>query len=210
MIAQLAVGTRAVSLTPDRPEEFTGWAMPGGYDLAGNGFTPNISMAYDLIDSISGDAIAGVKPLIQWNWFSGYYDVAMASSIRTGDLGQMTLTPDTGWLVALNSVDVVARGTEQTNQTVRVLDASDTVLWELTGGTIPITGLHLTLDVASAGPIRFQFGDGDIAIDNVDFDQRVPVPVPEPATGLLVLCGAVAAFVPRKRHWDRRSRGPEN
>jgi hypothetical protein len=136
--------------------------------------------------------------------FSGLKTVAhLWASGTTGDLA---LTPDPGFEVVLNSLDVAARFTAIPNQTVRVLDASSHLLWELSPFTVPLAVLSLAPNIVAIDTIHLQFGPGDFGISNINFDERrIPAPVPEPSTVALIALGIVMVWSARRSACSKRS-----
>ena len=82
---------------------------------------------------------------------------------------------------------------------LRILDASDNVLWTAAPYTIPAGDTHQAVSplVSSEGPLRLQWGrNWNVGIDNVQFSQfgapPTPAAVPSPAAatgGLALLAG---------------------
>lgn len=85
---------------------------------------------------------------------------------------ELPLTPDPGFSIVLNSLDVGARFSPAVIQTVRVLDESFQLLWEASPIPAPAFGqlVRLAPNVVLSGTIHLQFGTGDFGIANVDFD----------------------------------------
>lgn len=166
--------------------------MPGNlqYGEDGEGFTPNVDVAY---------GPAGADPAL---WTSGYGDLSniLFKDADGFDYLQVTFTADAGYLVELHSWDMSAYGgafsADPTIDSVRVLDSDNNELLSLSDVTISET-IHTSFDY-SGDPfvddvLILEFNSGnlgglsdDIAFDNIVFAQRV---IPEPGTILLVVLG---------------------
>ena len=165
----------------------------GSY-LKGNGFTPNIGISY---------ASVGDTNHLDF-WDTGYGDLTnVAYAHQNGDFAAITLTPQSGYSVVLNSFDLAGYGSI-TGQTVEVLDGNGNALISYGPVSIPSTG-HITFAPAltASGPLTIQFGSSWYAgIDNINFDQT-PAAVPETSTvvsfGLMLTLGLAAAAKRRKR-----------
>jgi hypothetical protein len=160
----------------------------------GNGLTPNIGITYQSVDS-GGNTVANNFSF----WGTGYADLTnVASAALPLSGGQITLTPDAGWGVRLNSFDLAGYGHSDFTQPVRILDGSGHVLKDYSLVLMPgSTHITLSAGITSSSPIVLQFGTTwDPGIDNVNFDQVKgsvgdPGPIhntPEPGTlGLMGL-----------------------
>ena len=164
-----------------------------GYEYGmGNGFTPNITVGYFPDPVASGGQPFGRFP-------SGYGDLVNALGHGNYNVpGEVVLTPDAGFQVMLNSFDIAGWTTGTYVSQIRVLNQSDTILFD--SGVIDInsssTPRHLTFpseSIVSSEPLRIEIHDlGNLGLDNVNFDQAV-VPIPEAVwlfgSGLLGLVG---------------------
>ncbi len=175
----------------------------GSYGL-GNGFTPNIEVAYATVQ-ISDGTVS--HPSLAF-WPDGYGNLTnVAFPVHwTGHAGEITLTPDPGYVVRLNSFDLAGwYETTFTSQPVRLLDGAGNILLDL--GPATVLGAHGTHShfapaFAFPGAIRIQYGDNwNIGIDNINFDQvsaQAYYGLPVPST-LLLLGAGLAGF-----GWMRR------
>jgi hypothetical protein len=163
----------------------------------GNGFTPNVEVAYATVQ-ISDGTVA--SPSLAF-WPDSYGNLTnVAFPIHwTGHYGEVTLIPDAGYAVRLNSFDL--GGWDQTtyaSQPLRILDGAGNLLLDL-GPTIVLgahgTHSHFAQDLTFAGTIRIQYGNNwNVGIDNIDFGQvsaRAYYGLPVPST--LLLAGASLA-----------------
>ena len=169
----------------------------GSYE-EGNGFTPNVIVEYRTVNATDGSTIS--NNLDYWNnQYGNLIDVAFP--IQDGTLGEISLTPDTGYFVKLNSFDLAGYpGFTQPNQTVRILDKNFNILVDYSPFDITGNG-HNTFfpDILTSDIIRIQYGPSwNTGIDNINFDQQtVPEPppigsVPEPST--IIGLGILATF----------------
>jgi hypothetical protein len=129
-----------------------------------------------------------------------------------GEFDEISLTPQTGYKVKLNSFDLAGFLADQPNQTVRILDANYNVVLDYSPFNMEGDSGHSTFlpNIISNQTIRIQFGTSwDTGIDNINFDQVANNAVPEPATILGSLAFSVfGANSLRKRHHKKvRSQG---
>ena len=173
----------------------------------GNGFTPQVSVAYDILTATGGGGTSD-STHVQSYTNSGDLGVAAYTPFPfTDDTTEIDLTPQTGYEVVLNSFDLVsyANGT-YTNQPVRVYDANYNLLTDFGGPqTLTSTHSHFAPNLTSTGMLRLQYGDNlDVGINNVSFDQ---FSVPEPSGLVIGICAAAALALRRhvSRRWPRDS-----
>lgn len=158
----------------------------GSY-LEGNGFTPNISVEYRTFNPSDGSTLSNNLDY----WSDNYGDlVDVAYPIQDEFLGEITLIPEPGYSVRLNSFDLAGYpGETQSNQTVMVLDHDFNTLVDYS--PFNVTGIDhntFTPNIVSSQAIRIQYGTSwNAGIDNINFDQE---PVPEPLT----ILGSVTAL----------------
>lgn len=167
------------------------------------GTTPNITVEYGIIDSAGNP---NPTKYIKY-WDTGYGDLNHVAWAQCGYcLGQITLIPEPGYSVTLNSFDLGGWG-DRPNQTIRIVYDDQTLDYSpflvegsLTDGDGKGHSSFDNLGITSDGAIRIQFGNlsggsGWIAVDNISFDQianpiitteLAPVPQPEPASLLLL------------------------
>ncbi|MFO0734039.1 MAG: hypothetical protein U0231_21055, partial [Nitrospiraceae bacterium] len=149
----------------------------------GNGFTPNIAVGYATKDLTTNAVVS--PTLLHWDVGNGdLVNVAFPSRL-SGHYGEIALLPQAGTQVRLNSFDLSGFAGNVPGQTVRVMDGLGT-LAEFTNFTVIGDGPgHSPFAfgpglVSRSGALRVQFGfdKWDVAIDNVNFDQLAPVPLP--------------------------------
>lgn len=161
------------------------------------GWTPNVTVFYE-------------PNLRQWD--TGYGDLVNVlyeeSAHGNWDL-RIILYADPGYLVSLHQFDLgVLAGPSYSPDRVAVTDGVGTPLWEsfrpLLASTVPPSHTEFRFDppiVSETLQIYVEFPSlptklRRIAIDNIGFGQRL---VPSPGGGALVLIGAGAALLARRR-----------
>ncbi len=169
------------------------------------GTTPNVGVSYSVVDG-SGNPHA-TESIEYWNTpqYGDLFDVAYSGA--NGWYAKITLTPDSGFDVILNSFDMA--GYPQTNlalASLEVLSGSGAQLWD--SGVTTILGAGPTHNsfspnITSSGPISIVWGTNwNIGIDNINFSQRQTqggIPVPEPTTLALLGLGLAGLGFRRKR-----------
>ncbi|MDX2037815.1 MAG: PEP-CTERM sorting domain-containing protein [Isosphaeraceae bacterium] len=153
----------------------------GSY-LMGNGFTPNITSNFRTLstDPLGDENYVGF-------WFNDYGDlVNVAYAAFNGGLFELTLTPDAGYGVRLNSFDIGGYlRTTREDQPLYITDANGNLLLDLGPIDAPGSG-HTTVTPALShvGAIKLYYSSTwNAGIDNINFDQFVPgTAVPEPST----------------------------
>lgn len=164
----------------------------------GNGFTPNISISYTVIGNTAGFSHEQL----------GYGDLTnVLTHSDFGVNGEIRLTPDPGYEVRLNSFDVAAwtgdpQGTGSfPSSRVQILDVvaranlfdSGIFTAEFTAGRYT----YPTGPISSASGLIIVLDNfGDLAVDNINFDQVAVVPAP---AGIWLLGTGVAAIWLRSR-----------
>jgi hypothetical protein len=175
----------------------------GSYGV-GNGFTPNVEVAYATVQISDGTVAA---PSLGF-WPDSYGNLTnVAFPIHwTGHYGEVALIPDAGYAVRLNSFDLGGWPyMSYASQPLRILDGSGNLLMDL-GPTVVLgahgTHSHFAPDLTFVGTTRVQFGNHwNIGIDNINFDQvseRAYYGLPVPST-LLLLSASLAGL-----GWIRR------
>ena len=213
----LATSAQATILTFDLDPSVPNYGdIPGSYGdnvnaasdavgsyLVGNGYTPNVTTDYRTWQ-ISTDTVTDNNLDF---WATGYGDLTnVAFSVVSGDhFAEITLVPEPGWAIRLNSFDVGGYYiTDHPSSQVRILDGtSNTILVDYSPVTILGTGgTHSTFTpgLTHEGPlsIRFGYNDWNVGIDNINFDQVAVVPEPETYAMLLAGLGLVG-FMARRR-----------
>jgi MYXO-CTERM domain-containing protein len=117
--------------------------------------------------------------------------------------GYIELTPDAGWDVVLNNVDIAGWSAgSYADSRIRVEDSAGTVYFDSGVFTFPasttFTG-YLGAPIRSSLPLRLYVEDfGDLGIDNLQFSQVASIP--EPGTWALWLAGVgVLGTLARRR-----------
>lgn len=151
--------------------------------------TPNIQIEYRTVNPITGATFADHLDF----WPTDYGTLTdVAYPVSNGYLGEISLIPEAGYAVTLESFDLAGwRQTDQLNQTVRILDEGFNILLDYSPFTVEgDAGFSaFTPMITRAGTLRIQFGPSwDTGIDNVRFSQSgVPVPTPALLPGLIGL-----------------------
>lgn len=146
----------------------------------GNGYTPNIAVSYDLSN----------PPF--W-WDNGYGSlVNVAWAYNSSSPTTITLTPDPGYDVIINSFDLSGWGGGTIGAQILQIEYGSNIL-NYTPITIQGGQTTLTPYIHTSDPLTIRWQDAYwIALDNVNFDQALSsAPVPEPATMLLFCSGLV-------------------
>ena len=162
----------------------------------GNGFTPNVVVEY------AADATPSVSTPNSWpDGYGDLLDVVWGEGPSIGfNNVTISLIADPGFDVVLNSFDIAAWIGDRQSETLEVvvdgsvLDLSTIVLGD---------NSHSTFNPGVSGDrIDLTFGNAWwLAVDNVNFDQRLDgsEPVPEPAALLLLAFGLVGLGFSRRR-----------
>lgn len=173
----------------------------------GNGFTPNIAVGYATRDLTTHAVVS--PTLLHWDVGNGdLVNVAFPGEM-TGHYGEIALQPQGGAQVRLNSFDLSGFAGNVPGQTVRVVDGLGT-LAEFTDFTVIGDGPgHSPFSfgsglVSRSGALRLQFGfdNWDVAIDNVNFDQLAPVPLP---SGVILMGTGLAALGAWRRRFQPKT-----
>lgn len=170
----------------------------GSY-LMGNGWTPNVVASYRTVDPNNQSTLTNHVD----SWDTGYGDlvnVAFASS--SGYLAEVTLTPDAGYGITLNSFDLAGWPFQDyLNQPLTIYDENYKVLLDYTPIAAPGSGhAHVEPALSHNGTIHIQFSNNwNVGIDNINFDQYRTSAVPEPATLVSAAFAAVAGLAVRSR-----------
>lgn len=178
-------------------------ATMGAFQYGGSsGFTPNVSVIY-------GGGL-GAPSVPQFHQF-GYGDITnyiQGPLDQTTSLILVTLVPDAGFSVTLNSIDIATlHDSTTTVKGLQVFGTGGTLLFDLANA--PVTGgtsaspAHTHYDftgVTSTGFLTLQIDAsnlsnkaGEIALDNISFTQNrtSQTAAPEPGTLLLLSVGAL-------------------
>ena len=158
----------------------------------GNGFTPDIAVSYATLGYAAEMA----------QWPTGYGNLPGAAySLMSGNTPDITLTPQNGATVTLNSFELAGYyETDYSNQPVEVLDADNNILWSYTGnisGSGP-SSTQFTVGITSSGPLQIEFGNNwNVGIEDINFDENVSAP--EPAAWLLLVSGLGLGVLLKRR-----------
>jgi hypothetical protein len=178
----------------------SGSGQPGCV-LQGNGFTPNIAVSYFTPNAD--------QPNIMHSWDTTYGDLVNVAYHDNASVGEIILTPQNGRGVRLNSFDLGGWPlTDYPNQPIQILDGNLNVLADFSG-TVRGAGpshSHFDVGVTRNGELRILFGNNfGIGIDNIDFDEVLPVEgVPEPSSFLLLASGLGLGALLRLRRASER------
>jgi hypothetical protein len=186
------------------PQDVTGGQYT--YGNAGEGFTPNVEVAYSL-------GLATGAGEVQM-WISGYGGL---TNVIFGTPGSQRIdiqfTADPGYSVLLHGFDLAGYpGADYTINGVAVLEGSNTLFSQsnvLVGGdgfgqpfthfdfSTPLAGSSLTLQIDYSNIASGQ--QDNIGLDNLRFSQ-FPSPVPEPSAWVFFLAGCgLLGWVARRR-----------
>ena len=155
-----------------------------GRYLEGAGFTPNITTSYQATHATTGDLTDYAA-----FWNTSYGDLVNVVIARQDNhYVEITLTPDNGYTVILDSFDM-AGWSESDNPLVslQVLGANKSVLWE--SGVNTIHGKNATHDtftpnISSTGAVTIRWGTSfNIGIDNISFHQKLTNSAPPAPVG---------------------------
>jgi hypothetical protein len=165
----------------------------------GNGFTPNVTVAYRTTRLADGSV--PFQQLAYWQRdYGDLEDVAYAP--EDGMLAEVALVPDEGFQVILNGFDLAGWPREDIkDQIVRIVDGGGAVILDLSPVDVDgapeyrnrrrgrhaaeeeasHTSVRLPRPIVSTTSIKIQFGpDWRAGIDNIDFEQAV---VASPGSG---------------------------
>lgn len=174
----------------------------GTYQM-GNGFTPNVTVDYRTRLITTNEVV--VEHLDFWDVNYGGLTNVVYNVNHTGHYAELTLVPEAGWAVKLNSFNMAGFSlADHADSTVRIVDGSGNVLVEYASVTILGAGSTystFTPNLFHNGPvsIRFGFDDWNVGIDNVNFDQVAAVPEPAAYGMLLAGLGFLALASTRRR-----------
>lgn len=172
----------------------------GSY-LMGNGFTPNVVASYRTIDTMDQSAYVDFLYL----WTTDYGDLEnVAFAAANGYLAEITLTPDAGFGITLNSFDLAGwPWTSFDDQPLTIYDANYKVLLDYSPIDVAGAGgahTHVAPVLSHNGTIHIRFSDNwSVGIDNINFDQYRASAVPEPATFASAALAAVAGLAALRR-----------
>ncbi|WP_412972678.1 PEP-CTERM sorting domain-containing protein [Glaciecola sp. MF2-115] len=165
------------------PEDYgSNISVATGSFLEGNGFTPNVAVSY-LRDSTA-------QNFSVWDGYSTLDNALGHNSFAVP--GEMILTPDAGFVVRLNEFDFAAWSGEY-NARITIFSGPSNILFD-SGNFIlnenqGVQNYTFSTPLESTNTIRIRFENfGDLAIDNINFDQR-RVAVPEPSSLALLALG---------------------
>ena len=169
----------------------------------GNGFTPQVSVAYDILTATGGGGTSDSTHVQSYTDSGDLGVAAYAPAPFARHTTEIDLTPQAGYEVVLNSFDLVSYANGiYTNQPVRVYDANYNLLTDFGGPqTVTSTHSHFAPNLTSTGMLRLQYGDNlDVGINNVSFDQFA---VPEPSGLAIGICAAAALALKLSRKPSR-------
>jgi hypothetical protein len=167
----------------------------GSYGL-GNGWTPNVLVSYRTLNSNDTLYESHVK-----FWNTGYGNLTnVAYPSITGKWAEITLTPDAGYTLTIDSFDLGAYYNPVALSGLSILESGSSVwssgLTSIVGGA---THSAFAPAISSASALTIRWGtDWNVGIDNLSFHQSGGA-VPVPATALLLATGLVGAGIARRR-----------
>lgn len=141
----------------------------------GNRFTPNIAVKYRTL-SVGGGSGETLHLNLAF-WPTGYGDlVNITYPVEPKSTGEISLVPEPGWAVRLNSIDLAGwPEADYDNQPLLILDEDYNVLVDYSPYSILGVGpSHSTLtpSLIHRGILRIQFGNNwSVGIDNINFNQ---------------------------------------
>jgi hypothetical protein len=185
-----AIPAGATVLNFDGPGASYGSLTNYGSNMPG---TPDIAVSYSTIGYAA----------YMYAWPAGYGDLPSAAYPATnGYLADVTLTPQNGATLTLNSFDLAGYyETDVTGQTVEVLNSTGGILDNYSGtilGTGPTHSVY-SPNITSTTAIQIVFGKSwDDGIDNINFSET-PAITPEGGQSLfyLLMAGATCFGVMR-------------
>jgi choice-of-anchor C domain-containing protein len=141
--------------------------------------TPNVTVDYRTVNASDGTTAANNLDF----WTTRYGDLTnVAYPVQNGQIGEISLIPDDGFAVTLNSFRLGGWPTrDQNNQTVRILDEEFNTLLDYSPFDVEgDSGSSLfTPAITSAETIRIQFGPSwYVGIDDISFNQGIVQPSP--------------------------------
>jgi hypothetical protein len=164
--------------------------IPGTYgdNLPG---TPNIKIEYRTFDLSTGDTLFNNLDF----WTTDYGDLQnVAYPAQVNSMGEISLIPDAGFSVTLNSFDLGGwLRRDQVDQTVRILDENFNILANYSPFNVEGDNGRSSFspNLTRNGRIRIQFGPSwNTGIDNISFAQggaATGVPTPALVPGLVGL-----------------------
>ena len=168
----------------------------------GNGFTPNVTVDYRTLQVGGGGGGTIVDHLKFWK--TDYGDlVAIAAPQEPRSTAEISLVPQAGWGVCLNSFDLAGwLRADHLEQPLIVYDQNYNVLLDLSGLTVSGSShTNVEPNLVYAGTLHIQYGDNyNVGIDNLNFDQ-VKVPEVSSTLGLLGLTlAAIRVLKARSRN----------
>lgn len=146
----------------------------GSY-LEGSGFTPNVTVSYQVFDTITEEFLD--DKIVHWNKQGSLTDVLFTES--NAHYGEITFTPEKEYTVTLNSFDMIGSFGDKEIESLKILDSNGVVLWDAGVNTIHKSVDTFTPNISFAGAITLRWGrNRGISIDNISFQQRLTVTPP--------------------------------
>jgi hypothetical protein len=155
------------------------------------GDTADVDVSYRTLNAATGQLIG--SGLFMFGSYGDLSNVVYGGSDALHYIAEITLTAKAGRLLSLQSFDVATYFGRASAVPISIYDLSGNLL---SGGTYATRSpTHATIapdtDYLSGITIRWGPDSYNVGLDNIAYDVRatVPLPVPEPATWALMLCG---------------------
>jgi hypothetical protein len=203
----LLLGITPVTFAASSTLDFSGLGLPNYGDIPttyGDNLanTPNVLVDYRTV-SVADNATTLANNLDYWD--NNYGDlVGVAFPVSSGWLGEISLVPDAGYGVILDSFDLGGYSqADKPLQTVRILDANWNVLVDFSPYNVEGNSGHSTFNpsLSHFGTLRIQYGpDWNTGIDNITFRQFVRgIPTPDGGSSLALSAIGFASLIVMRR-----------
>jgi hypothetical protein len=168
------------------------------------GDTVDVDVSYRTLSATTGQPTG--SGLFQFGSYGDLTDVVYGGGDGLHYIAEITLTATMGHLLSLQSFDVATYNRRASYVPISIYDLAGNLL---SGGTY-VTGspTHATVKPStgylSGVVIRWGPDSYNVGLDNITYDAQPVIPVPEPATWAMLLCGFGAmGWSLRRRDRDR-------